>query len=234
MANLYENFKSQSGSRRWFRRAASPTGRSNPPTSEGDHCLGVPLALSPLTVVESPGLRDATQAGERRLVEDPLENPVAAAPLAVVSNPLTGVAGGRHQARVGGEPVGAREGADVAHGHQKLRSEDRPHAWEAGEDPSLGTGVEAPLQFPLEGVEASLEGEHLCGELGDDGSGYVLGGQRGTLALRGCHDLLGEGVRLSDAALLEVSGDPFAPRPADGVGAMVTGDQFERPSAVEV
>src|SRR5215211_398657 len=66
----------------------------DPPTSEGDHCLGVPLALSPLTVVESPGLRDATQAGERRLVEDPLENPVAAAPLAVVSNPLTGVAGG--------------------------------------------------------------------------------------------------------------------------------------------
>src|SRR5215217_6105519 len=96
MANLYENVKSQSGSRRWFRRAASPTGRSDPPTSEGDHCLGVPLALSPLTVVESPGLRDATQAGERRLVEDPLENPVAAAPLAVVSNPLTGVAGGRH------------------------------------------------------------------------------------------------------------------------------------------
>src|SRR5919112_3486683 len=44
----------------------------DPPTRQGDEGLRVPLALRPLAIVESPGLRGTAQAGKGRLVEDPL------------------------------------------------------------------------------------------------------------------------------------------------------------------
>jgi hypothetical protein len=44
----------------------------DPPTRQGDESLSVPLALGPLAIVEGPGLRTTSQAGKRRLVEDPL------------------------------------------------------------------------------------------------------------------------------------------------------------------
>src|SRR5215211_3420591 len=46
----------------------------------------------------------------------------------MVTHPLAGVTGCRHQSGVGGEPVGAREGADVTYGYQELGPEDRSHA----------------------------------------------------------------------------------------------------------
>jgi hypothetical protein len=48
---------------------------------------------------------------------------------AIVAHPLAGITSCRHQSGVGSEPVGAREGADVAHGYQELLGpEDRSHA----------------------------------------------------------------------------------------------------------
>jgi hypothetical protein len=44
----------------------------DPPTRQSDQSLGVPLAFGPLAIVESPGLRSASQAGKRRLL---VENP---------------------------------------------------------------------------------------------------------------------------------------------------------------
>jgi hypothetical protein len=57
----------------------------DPSASEGDEGLGVPLTLSPLAVVEGPGLRGAPQAGEGRVVEDPLEDLIAPTHPTVVS-----------------------------------------------------------------------------------------------------------------------------------------------------
>jgi hypothetical protein len=92
----------------------------HPPTGERDECLNVPLALGPLSVVESPGLRRAAQAGEGRLVEDPLEVLVTSSHPGVVGDPFSGVAGGGHEARVGGEMVGAFEGREVPYGEEEL------------------------------------------------------------------------------------------------------------------
>ena len=44
----------------------------DPPTRQGDESLSVSLALSPLALVEGPGLHTTSQTGKRRLVEDPL------------------------------------------------------------------------------------------------------------------------------------------------------------------
>jgi hypothetical protein len=98
----------------------------DPPTRQSDESLGVPLALSPLAIVESPGLRGTAQAGKGRLVEDSLEDLVTTTHPFVVTHPLARVTGCRDQTRVSSEPVGTLEGADVAHGHQKLGPEDRP------------------------------------------------------------------------------------------------------------
>jgi hypothetical protein len=101
----------------------------DPPTRQGDESLSVPLALGPLAIVESPRLRGTAQAGKGRLVEDPLEDFVATTHPFVVTHPFAGVTGRRNETRLSSEPVGALEGADVAHGHQKLGPEDRSHAW---------------------------------------------------------------------------------------------------------
>ena len=68
----------------------------DPPSGEGDHGLGVPLALSPFAIIIGPGDRRSTQTGERRLVEGSFENLVAAAHPVVVARPFAGVVGGRH------------------------------------------------------------------------------------------------------------------------------------------
>lgn len=125
----------------------------------GDHGLGMPLTLGPLAVVEGPGLGNGAHTGEGRLVEDPLEDPVAAAALAMVAHPLARVPGGGEQPGLGGEPVGASEGGDVAHGDEELGPEDRPHARKAGEDSGPGSGAEAASEFPVELVDALLEGK---------------------------------------------------------------------------
>lgn len=66
----------------------------DPPSSQCEQSLGVLLALPSLAVVEGPGVRRRAQAGERQLVEDPLEDLVAPAHPAVVADPLAGVLGG--------------------------------------------------------------------------------------------------------------------------------------------
>jgi Domain of unknown function (DUF427) len=95
-------------------------------------------------------VRRRALAGKRRLVEDPLEDLVAPTHPAVVAHPLSGVEGGRNQACVGGELVGALESREVAHAHQELRPEDRTDAWQASEDPTLGTGEKTPSELPVE------------------------------------------------------------------------------------
>ena len=105
---------------------------------------------------------------------------------------------------------------------------------ETVEDPGLGTLVEAPLQFPVEGGDAPLEGEHLLGELCDDGGGDVPPGQLGVLAPGSDEGPPRQGVRRRDTALLEVGDDPLAPRPADRARGPVAGDQLERTPGVEV
>ena len=69
-----------------------------------------------------------------------LESLVPSSHSAVLTHALAGVTARWDKTCVGGEPVGAREGADLAHGHQELSSEDQPHAWQASENPSLRTG----------------------------------------------------------------------------------------------
>ena len=94
----------------------------------------------------------------------------------MVTHPLARVTGRRNETCVGGEPVGAREGADVAHGHQELGPEDRSHAWQASEDPSLGAGEKTLPKLLVEGADALLEAEDVFGELGNDRAGDVLCG----------------------------------------------------------
>ncbi len=81
------------------------------PTGEGDHGLAVPLAFSPLAIVEGPTRLVVAQAGEGGLVEDLLEQLVAAAHPAVVTDPLARVVGGRDEPRVGGASRSALEKA---------------------------------------------------------------------------------------------------------------------------
>jgi hypothetical protein len=94
----------------------------------------------------------------------------------MLTHPLAGVTGCRDKTRVGGEPVGAREGADVAHSDQELGPEDRPHARQASENPSLGTGEKTLPKLLVDGVYALLEAEDIFGEFGDDCGGDVLCG----------------------------------------------------------
>ena len=81
----------------------------DPPTRQGDQSLGMPLGLSPLKIVEDPGVRGTAQAGKRRLVEDPLEDLVATTHPTVASYPLARVASSRDKTCVGSEPVGTLE-----------------------------------------------------------------------------------------------------------------------------
>ena len=126
-----------------------------------------------------------------------------------------------NQPRVDGEPVGTPECRDVAHGDEEHGPEYGSHAGEAGEDVGFGALIEAPRQFLIRGVYATLEGEHLLGELDDDGSNDILGGQLDALAPGGGEGLLCQSVRLRDVALLQVGGNAFVPRPADGAGGLV-------------
>src|SRR5215212_842767 len=106
----------------------------DPPTRQRDESLSVPLAFSSLALVEDSGLRSASQAGKGRLVEDPLEGLVPSSHPAVLTHTLAGVVGGGYQTGVGGQPIGAREGADVAYGDQELGPEDRSHTRQANEN----------------------------------------------------------------------------------------------------
>jgi hypothetical protein len=90
----------------------------------------------------------------------------------VVAHPLAGVTGCRDKTCVGGKPISTLESRDVAHGHQKLLGpEDRPHACQANENPSLGTDEKTLSYLLVDALDALLEGEHLCGELCNDAGG---------------------------------------------------------------
>ena len=87
----------------------------------------------------------------------------------MLTHPLARVTGCRDKTRVGGEPLSAREGADVTYGYQELLGpEDRPHARQASENPSLRTGEKTLPKLLVEGVDALLEAEDIFGEFGDD------------------------------------------------------------------
>jgi hypothetical protein len=136
----------------------------DPPTRQRDESLSVSLALSPLAIVEDPRFRGTAQAGKGRLVEDPLEGLVAPTHPFVVTYPFAGVTGRRDKTCIGGEPLSTREGADVAHSHQKLASEDRPHARaSASEDSSLGTGEKTLPNLLIDALEVLLEAEDIFG-----------------------------------------------------------------------
>jgi hypothetical protein len=206
----------------------------DPPTSQCDQSLGVLFALPSLAVVEGPGVRRATQAGKRRLVEDPLEDLVAPAHPAVVAGPLAGVLGGRDEASVGGELVGALEGEEVSHANQELGTEDRTHAWQASEYPSLGTGEKTPSELPVEGVDALLEGERLFGELGADRGGDVLGREGDALGLGRGEGLAGDVLGSLDAAVLEEGSEAPLAHTADGAWGLVVAHQDEGALGVQM
>ncbi len=175
----------------------------DPPASQCDQSLGVLLPLSPLAVVESPGVRRRAQAGERRLVEDSLEDLVAATHPAALAGAFAGVTGRRDQPGVSGELVGALKDSEVPHGHQELGPEDRTHPRQASEDPSLGTGEKTLLELLIQGLDTLLERERFFGELGDDPAGDAFSWQPDTtLCSCGGESLPGEGVCSLDAAVL--------------------------------
>ena len=63
----------------------------DPPTRQRDQSLSVSLALSPLAIMEDPGLRGAAEAGKGRLVEDALKGLVATSHPTGVTHSLAGV-----------------------------------------------------------------------------------------------------------------------------------------------
>jgi len=99
--------KLSSGARRFEAQSIAQHGEHDrhPSPGQGDHGLVVPLALTPLALLEGAGVRSA-QAGEGGLVEDSLEHLVTYAHAAMVAHPLAGVSSHRHQTGVGGEVAG--------------------------------------------------------------------------------------------------------------------------------
>src|SRR5215211_5596115 len=194
----------------------------DPPSSQRDESLGVPLALPSLAVVEGPGVSRGAQAGERREEEDPLERLVAAAHSSVVANPLAGVAGRRDEPCVGSELVGALEDREVSDGRQELGPEDRTDAGQASEDPGLGAVEKTARYLLVQSEEALFEGEDL------------LGGQLDALGFRRSEGPLRQLVGPLDAAPFEVGGEALMPRPADLGRALVAGEEDEGALLVEV
>src|SRR5215210_2834173 len=194
----------------------------------------MPLTLSPLAIVEDPGLRGTAQTGEGRLVEDVLQCLVASPHSTVIADPFAGVVGGRYEAGVGGKLVGALEGREISRPHQELGSEGYSHSGQASEDSRLLSGEKTLLELLIESLEALLEGEHLSGELGDDAGAYVLCGQDDALSLGRTEGLSGEGIGAFDAAVSEIGGDPLAASTADLSRHLVMRDEGESATVVKV
>jgi hypothetical protein len=201
---------------------------------QGDQGLGVPLALRSLAVVESPGGGCAAETSKGRLPEDPLEDLIPPTHPTVVAATFAGVMGSRYEPGIGGESIGALKGPEVAGGHQELGSEDRPHSWQANENRRLRAGEKTLPELLVEGSQTPFEFEDLSGELGDDGSGDLLGGQAHALRFGRTESFLGEPVGSFDAALFEVGGESFAAHPADGGGGLVAHHQGEISLVVEI
>src|SRR5215204_200689 len=201
---------------------------------QGDQGLGVPLALRSLAVVESPGGGCAAETSKGRLPEDPLEDLIPPTHPTVVAGTFAGVMGSRYEPGIGGESIGALKGSEVAGGHQELGSEDRPHSWQANEDRRLRAGEKTLPELLVEGSQTPFEFEDLSGELGDDGSGDLLGGQAHALRFGRGESFLGEPVGSFDAALFEVGGESFAAHPANGGGGLVAHHQGEIALVVEI
>jgi hypothetical protein len=92
----------------------------------------------------------------------------------MVTHPLAGVTSRRDKTRVSSEPLSSLEGADVAHTDQELGPEDRSHAWQASENPSLGTGEKTLPYLLIDALDTLLEAEDIFGELCNDTRGYLL------------------------------------------------------------
>jgi hypothetical protein len=142
--------------------------------------------------------------------------------------------GSRYEPGIGGESIGALEGPEVAGGHQELGSKDRSHSWQANEDRRLRAGEKTLPELLVEGSKTPFEGDGLSGELGDDGSGDLLGGQAHALGFGCGESFLGEPVGSFDAALFEVGDESFAAHPADGGGGLVAHHQGEIALVVEI
>ena len=59
--------------------------------------------------------------------------------------------------------IGTLEGAEVAHTDEELGPEDRSHARQAIENPSLGTGEKTLSDLFIDALDAFLESENLFG-----------------------------------------------------------------------
>jgi hypothetical protein len=59
---------------------------------------------------------------------------------------------------------------------RKQGPEDRSHAWQASENPSLGTGEKTLPNLLIDALDALLEAEDIFGEFSNDTRGYILCG----------------------------------------------------------
>ena len=73
--------------------------------------------------------------------------------------------------------VGALEGREVPDGDEELGPEQRSHPRQTGEDLGLRTVEKPPLDLLVYELDAVLECQDLCGELGNDTGGDRLGRQ---------------------------------------------------------
>jgi hypothetical protein len=152
----------------------------------------------------------------------------------VVTNPLAGVTGRRDKTCVGGKPVGTLESGDVAHSDQELGPEDRPHARQANENPSLGTGEKTLSELLIDALDALFEGEHLCGELRDDAGGHLLCGQANALGSGRAKCLMRYVGRPFDAAGPQVSSDALVARSSKVRGSLVVSEEDKGTFAVQI
>lgn len=184
----------------------------DPATRQRDEGLSVPLTLRPLAVVERPGLRRSTEAGEGRLVEYALEDLVPSSHPSVVTDPLTGVISGGHQPSVGSESISTLEGRKVSYSDQKLRSKKRSHTRQTSEDWCLRAGEKTLSELLVDALDAVFEGENLSGKLCNDARSEVLCGKSNALG-SGCSKcLVRYAIEPFDAAVSEIGSNTLLAR----------------------
>jgi hypothetical protein len=117
---------------------------------------------------------------------------------------------------------------------RKQGPEDRTHAWQASENPSLRTVEKTLPKLLIEGVDALLEGEDLCSELRDDARGYLLCRQSNALGSGRGKCLVCYVCGPFDAAEPQVSGDTLVARSPKLRGSLVVGEEGEGTFAVKI
>ena len=193
-------------------------------SGKGDQSLAVSLALRPLAVVERPGLRRSTEAGEGRLVEYALEDLVPSSHPAVITDPLTGVISGGYQPSVGSESLSTLEGRKVSYSDQKLRSKKRSHTRQTSEDWCLRAGEKTLPELLVGALDTVFEDENLCGKLCNDARSEVLGGKSNTLG-SGCSKcLVRYAIEPFDAAVSEIGRNTLVARSSKPCRALVVSE----------